>query len=222
MATMSQSYPVGINDIRVSPVPYSDFFNAMDSQLEDEITRKIKKIKGMDENSRYKVNIRLETECNKLRPKFYYIIQVRKIYEDDNSSCGGTCGGIEEHFIFTLSSKKPYDHDVTLKELLYEFGDLLDGFVEKLLLAEELFDRYNIHINEDMDGIDIEVDGEGYDAKYKLTKTPQYEKTMIETSTDPMAYKISAMNTKDHLVSLIVDDWMTLDEMKTVIDLVYE
>jgi hypothetical protein len=37
-----------------------------------------------------------------------------------------------------------------------------------------------------------------------------------------MVYKISAMNTKDHLISLIVDDWMTLDEMKTVIDLVYE
>ena len=124
--------------------------------------------------------------------------------------------------MFTLSSKEPHFHDATLKELLYEFGDLLDGFVEKLLLAEELFDRYNIHINEDMDGIDIEVDGEGYDAKYKLTKTPQYEKTMIETSTDPMVYKISAKNTKDHLISLIVDDWMTLDEMKTVIDLVYE
>ena len=218
MAAMSQSYPVGINDIRESPVLYSDFFNAMDSQLEDEITRKIKKIKGIDENSRYKVTIRLETECNKLRPKFYYIIQVQKIVSSDDPSYGG----IEEHFIFTLSSKKPYDHDVTLKELLYEFGDLLDGFVEKLLLAEELFNRYNIHINEDMDGIDIEVDGEGYDAKYKLTKTPQYEKTMVETSTDPMVYQVGAMNTKDHLVSLIVDDWMTIDEMKTVIDLVYE
>lgn len=218
MAAMSQSYPVGINDIRVSPILYSDFFNTMDSQLEDEITRKIKKIKGIDEDSRYKVTIRLETECNKLRPKFYYIIQVQKIVSSDDPSYGG----IEEHFIFTLSSKTPHDCDTTLKEILHEFGDLLDGFVEKLLLAEELFNRYNIHINEDMDGIDIEVDGEGYDAKYKLTKTPQYEKTMIETSTDPMVYQVGAMNTKDHLVSLIVDDWMTIEEMKTVIDLVYE
>ena len=55
MAAMSQSYPVGINDIRVSPILYSDFFNAMDSQLEDEITRKIKKIKGIGEDSRYRM-----------------------------------------------------------------------------------------------------------------------------------------------------------------------
>lgn len=211
MAATFQSYPVEINDIiGLSPMHCADFFKAMDSHLEDEITRKIKDIKGIDENSKYKVNIRFEKEYNKLWPKFYYIIHVKKTTSTGDSYYGNI---YERHFMFTLSSKKPHNCDVTLKEILHEFGDLLDGFVEKLLLAEELFDRYNIHINEDMDGIDIEVDGEGYDAKYKLTKTPQYEKTMIETNTT---------NTKDHLVSLIVDDWMTLDEIKTVIDLVYE
>ena len=221
MATTSQLYPFGISKIEATnPMHYADFFKAMNFQLEDEITKKIKKIKGIDEGSKYNVEINFDRDYNQLRPKFYYIIQVKKTVFTGDSHYGNI--DEYEHFMFTLSSKKPHDHDATLKELLYEFGDLLDGFVEKLLLAEELFDRYNIHINEDMDGIDIEVDGEGYDAKYKLTKTPQYEKTMIETSTDPMVYKISAMNTKDHLVSLIVDDWMTLDEMKTVIDLVYE
>ena len=199
---------------------YCSFFQNINDRLADEITKKIKKIKGIDEGSKYNVEINFDRDYNQLRPKFYYIIQVKKTVFTGDSHYGNI--DEYEHFMFTLSSKKPHDHDATLKELLYEFGDLLDGFVEKLLLAEELFDRYNIHINEDMDGIDIEVDGEGYDAKYKLTKTPQYEKTMIETSTDPMVYKTSAMNTKDHLVSLIVDDWMTLDEMKTVIDLVYE
>lgn len=221
MATTSPLYTFGISKIEATnPMHYADFFKAMNFRLEDEITKKIKKIKGIDEGSKYNVEINFDRDYNQLRPKFYYIIRVKKTVFTGDSHYGNI--DEHEHFMFTLSSKNPHDHDVTLKELLYEFGDLLDGFVEKLLLAEELFDRYNIHINEDMDGIDIEVDGEGYDAKYKLTKTPQYEKTMMETSTDPMVYKISAKNTKDHLVSLIVDDWMTLNEMKTVIDLVYE
>ena len=192
-----------------SPWHYADYFQSLSYSLQLEIEREIKKIKGQDCN--YDVNIRFEREYNALQPHFFYIIQVRKKGEYD----------IFNAFVFTLKSKDTHDHDCTLQELLQEFRDLLDGIVEKLILAEELFDRYNLHLNEDMEGIEIEVRKNNDKIEYRLTKTPLYDH--IANNVDMSIYDhVTTRNQKDGLVSLIVDNWMTLDEIITIINLVNE
>jgi len=191
----------------------NSFIQRMNDILSNELIRKMKEIRGQSEH--YNVNIRFEREYNALRPHFFYIIQIRKEEKYDNIK------NILNSFVFTLKSKNPHDNDCTLQELLQEFHDLLDGFVEKLILAEELFDRYNLHINEDMEGVEIDVRKNNNRIEYKLTKTPLYNH--ITNDIDMAEYNhVTAENQKDGLVSLIVDNWMTLDEIKTAIDLVYE
>ena len=215
MATSTLDYS-SVFPVIDTPWHYADYFHSLNYSLQLEIERKIKEIKGQDYN--YDVNIRFDRECNVLRPHFFYVIQVRKEEKEKYSNVGNTLGT----FVFTLKSKVSHDHDCDLQELLQEFHDLLDGFVEKLLLAEELFDRYNIHINEDMEGIDIEVRKVDGKTEYRLTKTSDYQ--LIADSTKEWAgyNHVAACNQKDGIVSLIVDNWMTLDEIITTINLVNE
>lgn len=192
---------------------YADYFQSLNYSLQLEIERRIKEIKGQDCN--YDVNIRFEREHNALRTHFFYIIQIRKEEKYDNIK------NILNAFAFTLKSKNTHDYDCTLQELLQEFHDLLDGIAEKLILAEELFDRYNLHLNEDMKGIEIEVRKNNDKIEYRLTKTPLYD--YIANGIDMAVYNhVTAENQKDELVSLIVDNWMTLDEIITTINLVNE
>ena len=214
MATSTLDYS-SVFPVIDTPWHYADYFQSLNYSLQLEIERKIKEIKGQDYN--YDVNIRFDRECNVLRPHFFYVIQVRKEEKEKYSNVGN----ILSSFVFTLKSKISHDHDCSLQELLQEFHDLLDGFVEKLLLAEELFDRYNLHLNEDMEGIDIEVRKNNDRVEYRLSKTPLYNH--IANDIDMAVYNhVTAGNQKDGIVSLIVDNWMTLEEIITTINLVNE
>ena len=214
MATSTLDYS-SVFPVIDTPWHYADYFQSLNYSLQLEIERKIKEIKGQDYN--YDVNIRFDRECNVLRPHFFYVIQVRKEEKEKYSNVGN----ILSSFVFTLKSKISHDHDCSLQELLQEFHDLLDGFVEKLLLAEELFDRYNLHLNEDMEGIDIEVRKNNDRVEYRLSKTPLYNH--IANDIDMAVYNhVTAGNQKDDIVSLIVDNWMTLEEIITTINLVNE
>lgn len=198
-----------------APWHYTEYFNSLNYSLRTEIERKIKETTGRD--NRYEVDIRFEREPNRLSPHFFYQIQVKstKKQEEDYAT-------YSSHFVFVLKSKESHHHDCTLQEILKEFSDLLDGFAEKLILAEELLDRYNIHINEDMEGVNIEVRKVDGKTEYRLTKTPDYQLISENTAEWAGYYHITACNQKDELVSLIVDNWMTLDEIITTINLVNE
>ncbi len=214
MAISNLDFPY-VSDVIDAPWHYAEYFHSLNYALQSEIEKKIKETTNKD--NKYEVDIRFEREPNKLSPHFFYQIQVKSIKKQE-----ADYATYSNHFVFVLKSKESHHHDCTLQEILKEFSDLLDGFAEKLILAEELFDRYNIHINEDMEGIDIEVRKVDGKTEYRLTKTPNYQ-LIADSTTEWADYNhLTACNQKDGLVSLIVDNWMTLDEIITTLSLVNE
>ena len=84
---------------------------------------------------------------------------------------------------------------------MIEFSYLLNNIAEKQLLAEELFENFILHLNEDMEGVDIEVKNKNGQIKYKITRTPRYYKIANESIKTSHIYHVSATNTKDDIVS---------------------
>ena len=200
-----------------NPFHQADFFRALDYQLKQEIQSQLKGMRGEEDEHAYHVSIRFDRDYNSLNPKFYWTIQIRKQKYKEYAWDDETVGV----YTFTLTSKRAFTHDAKLKDLVIEFSDLLDNIAEKQLLAEELFENFDLHLNEDMEGVDIEVKNEeNGQIKYKITRTPRYYKIAEESIKTSNLYRVSATNTKDDIVSLIADDWMTLEEIKTTLSLV--
>lgn len=185
---------------------YSCFIRTLEESIENHLKKRINQIQGG--SNKYAVNIRFERDYNSLHPKFFYLLTIRETTRND--------GWIEitnnDFFCVTIETKKIYMPDVVITDLIDEFRDLCLYLPEKILLMKYLKQKHNIDISNYFGCMETLIEGENK-IKYKMQKTEEYKKPKYSKNNEDQIKK-------EFIIDLLFDsDWMTIDEIETMVEL---
>jgi len=177
----------------------ADFFRVLEHSIKQSIIQKLQIVDlGKKESYDYNVHVKFDTDRNSLSPRFYFYVQIDKLkitgYDWNRKYISKNN--------FNLVTEKMNLPDITPERVLEETEKQIQKMIYKFILVDMLFEKLNLNMDDYGIGINIDIKKEDDKVEYRLSKTAGYK-----------------YNSK---VETLVDNWMTLEEIKAIVEIINE
>lgn len=177
----------------------ADFFRVLENSIKQSIIQKLQIVEpGKKESYDYNVHVKFDTDINTLTPRFYFHVQIDKLkitgYDWSREYISKNN--------FNLVTEKMNLPDITPEKVLEETEKQIQKMIYKFILVDMLFEKLNLNMDDYGIGINIDIKKEDDKVEYRLSKTAGYK-----------------YNSK---VETLVDNWMTLEEIKAIVEIINE